>query len=72
MTYAEAKREEGLEDGSLQHSRDVLTRQMNRKFGLTDGERERIMACADQASLDAALDENLDASSKAQVLEKLS
>ena len=80
MTYAEAKRKEGLEEGlrhgvergALQRSRDVLIRQLDRKFGLTEAESERIMACADQASLDAALDEILDASSKAQVLEKLS
>jgi hypothetical protein len=49
-----------------------LARQLDRKFGLAEAERERITACEDQASLDAALDEILDASSKAQVLEKLS
>ena len=75
MTWAEAKRkeglEEGLEEGSLQRSRDVLIRQTDRKFGLTVSERERISACSDQGALDAALDEILDAQSKAQVLEKL-
>lgn len=50
----------------------MSTRLIDRKFGLTGTERERIMACEDQAALDAALDEILDAPSKAQVLEKLS
>jgi hypothetical protein len=71
MTYAEAKRRQGLEEGSLQRSREVLIRQLDRKFGLTAAERESIMACEDQTSLDAALDEILDASSKALVLAKL-
>ncbi|TVQ18486.1 MAG: hypothetical protein EA382_17650 [Spirochaetaceae bacterium] len=64
--------EQGLEQGSLQRSREVLIRLVNRKFGLTDAERERIMACEDQSALDAALDEILDAGSKAQVLARLS
>ncbi len=49
MTYAEAKRKEGLEEGSLKRSREVLIRLVDRKFGLTEAERERIMAYEDQA-----------------------
>jgi hypothetical protein len=83
MTWAEAKRKEGVEEGlqqgreqgaqegSLQRSRDVLIRLLERKFGLTDRERERISACGDQGALDAALDEILDAETKAQVLTHL-
>ncbi|TVQ18488.1 MAG: hypothetical protein EA382_17660 [Spirochaetaceae bacterium] len=63
--------EQGLEQGSLQRSREVLIRLVDRKFGLTDAERERIVACEDQSALDAALDEILDAGSKAQVLARL-
>jgi hypothetical protein len=68
MTFAQQM----LEKGSLQRSREVLIRQLDRKFGLTGAERERISACEDQAALDAALDEILDADTKAQVLAKLS
>ena len=79
MTYAqellaEGRNEglkQGLEQGSLQRSREVLIRQLHRKFGLSDSERERIIACEDQSALDAALDEILDAGSKAQVLARL-
>ncbi|TVQ26614.1 MAG: hypothetical protein EA382_05015 [Spirochaetaceae bacterium] len=46
--------EQGIEPGSLQRSREVLIRLLDRKFGLTDAERERIMACEDQSALDAA------------------
>jgi predicted transposase/invertase (TIGR01784 family) len=67
----EEGREEGLEQGALRRSRDVLARQLSRKFGLTDAERERIMACEVQNALDAALDEIVDADSKATVLSKL-
>ncbi len=67
----EEGREVGLEQGALRRSRDVLARQLSRKFGLTDAERERIMACEDQNALDAALDEIVDADSKATVLSKL-
>ena len=63
--------ERGVEKGSLESRRETLARQLNRKFGLTDAERERISSCDDQAALDAALDEILDAETKAQVLAKL-
>ena len=50
----------------------MLIRLVDRKFGLTDIERERISACEDQSALDAALDEILDAETKTQVLARLS
>ena len=48
-----------------------MARQLDRKFGLAEAERERIMVCEDQAALDAALDEFALAESKEQVLAKL-
>lgn len=75
MTYAQemlAKgRNEGLEQGSLQRSREVLIRLVDRKFGLTHAERQRIMGCEHQAALDEALDEFALAEDKAQVLARL-
>lgn len=63
--------EQGMEQGSLRHSREALIRLVDRKFGLTDAERERIMVCHDQGALDAALDEFALADDKAQVLARL-
>ena len=60
-----------MEEGSLQHSREVLIRQLDRKFGLAAAERERILSCEDQTALDAALDEIITADGKASVLSKL-
>jgi predicted transposase/invertase (TIGR01784 family) len=76
MTFAqemvEKGRNEGLETGSLQRSREVLVRQLDRKFGLTEAERDRILSCGDSDALDAALDEIITADAKASVLSKLS
>ena len=63
--------ERGVEKGSLESRRETLARLVDRKFGLTDAERERISSCDDQAVLDAALDEFALAETKAQVLAKL-
>ena len=75
MTYAQEMRREGLQEGrqqgSLQRSREVLARLVERKFGLTDAERERIMACEDQQAMEAALDLILEAESKEQILAML-
>jgi hypothetical protein len=67
MTFAQQM----LEKGSLESRRETLARLVDRKFGLTDAERERISACEDQAVLDAALDEFALADTKGQVLAKL-
>ncbi len=67
MTFAQ----DMLEKGSMQCSREVLARQLDRKFGLTDAERERILSCDDRDSLDAALDEIITADEKASVLNTL-
>jgi hypothetical protein len=50
----------------------VLVRQLDRKFGLTEAERDRILSCGDSDALDAALDEIITADAKASVLSKLS
>ena len=71
MTFAQEMLEKGVEKGSLESRRETLARLLDRKFGLTVAERERISSCDDQAALDAALDEILDAETKAQVLAKL-
>ena len=71
MTYAQEMRKQGLEEGSLQRSHEVLIRQLDRKFGITDAERVRIMSCEDQRALDAALDEFALAETKTQVLARL-
>jgi hypothetical protein len=79
MTYAQEMRREGLQEGlqegrqqgSLQRSREVLARLMDRKFGLTDAERERIMGCEDELAMEAALDTILEAETKEQVLAML-
>ncbi len=63
--------EQGMEKGSLASRRETLARQLDRKFGLTHTERGRIMVCDDQGALDAALDQILDADTKAQVLARL-
>ena len=47
-------------------------RQMDRKFGLADAERNRIMACKDEQAMEAALDTILEAETREQVLARLS
>jgi len=79
MTYAEELiqdslkqgRQEGLERGELQDKQHVLVRQLAKRFGLSDSEREHIESCEDRAALDAALDEFAVAESKEVVLANL-
>ena len=63
--------EKDVEKGFLESRRETLARQLDRKFGLTDAERDRILSCADPSALDAALDEIMTAADKATVLNKL-
>ena len=67
MTYAQELRR----DGALNTRRETLVRLLKRRFGLTEAERELILACEDEDALDVALDAILDADSKGQVLGKL-
>jgi ribosomal protein S4 len=75
MSYADVLKREGLEEGQqegrLQKTREVLIRQLDRKFTLTAADRQRIQSTEDPAALDAALDEIVDAESKVAVLAKL-
>jgi hypothetical protein len=67
MTYAEELETEGR----LRGKQEVLIRQLSRKFGLADPERQLIEATDDTAALDAALDELVVAETKEAVIEKL-
>ena len=67
MTYAEELRAEVR----VEDRQDVLIRQLTRKFGLADAERQLIEATDDTAALDAALDELVVAETKEAVLENL-
>ena len=75
MTYAQEMRregrQEGLHQGSLQRSREVLARLIDRKFGLIDAERERIMTCEDEQAMETALYTILEAETKEEVLATL-
>ena len=76
MTYAEELLQEGLEkgikEGELQDKRNVLMRQLTRRFEMTEAERQLIANSDDPKALDAALDEFATATEKTQVLSNLS
>ena len=63
MTYTEAR--------NCEKSQEILIRQINRKYGITDAERDQIMSIHDPDILDAALDEFAVSDEKAAVLAKL-
>jgi predicted transposase/invertase (TIGR01784 family) len=87
MTFAEAKLkegrekglqegiqeglQEGIKEGTLKDKRDVVKRQLRKKFGLSEDEAARIDCIENLEALDAALDEIIDAGEKRQVMEKL-
>ena len=75
MTYGEMLetkgREEGREQGRVIEKQAVLIRQLSRKFGVSEAERESIRGVGDPDRLDAALDEFVVAETKEAVLEKL-
>jgi hypothetical protein len=71
MTYAEELLQQGIQKGQLQSKRSILTRQLTRRFELTDAERELIASSDDPDALDAALDELVVATDKASVLRHL-
>ena len=71
MTYGEMLETKGREEGRVIEKQDVLVRQLSRKFGVSDAERESIRGVEDPNRLDAALDELVVAETKEAVLEKL-
>ena len=67
----EKGKEEGERIGRLEEKQEVLIRLLNRKFGLTADERDRIQSTKDLDKLDSALDVILSAATKEEVLAKL-
>ena len=67
----EKGKEEGERIGRLDEKQEVLIRQMEKKFGLTADERDRIQSTKDLDKLDSALDVILSAATKEEVLAKL-
>ena len=58
----------GEQKGRIAEKQEVLARQLDRKFSLTEQEREFIFATADSQKLDRALDEIIVADTKEDVL----
>jgi predicted transposase YdaD len=70
-TYEKRGEKRGETRGRLQDKQQVLTRLLERKFGLTDEERRRIASESDPDKLDAALDALVFAESKDAVLSEI-
>ncbi len=64
-------REQGILQGKLTGEREVLARQMSKKFQLTTADRKVITEAQDLEKLAQALDEIIVADTKEQVLAKL-
>jgi len=64
-------REEGREEGSLKEKHNVLIRQIEIKYGLSDDERKHIFSVTDFNKLDAALDGVVLAQDKENILKFL-
>jgi N-acetylglutamate synthase-like GNAT family acetyltransferase len=71
MTIAEKLIEEGREEGVLLNKQEVLIRQLDKKFGLKEREKEAISTCGDKEKLDNAIDAFVTASHKGDVLGEL-
>ena len=71
MTYAEAAEKKGIEKGIQKGEHKTLIRQLDKKFGLSDEEKELVRSCEELEKIEAALDEILDAETKEQVLAQL-
>ena len=64
-------RQEGEEEGRLREKREVLVRQLQRRFALSAQDRRRIEEAEDPERLDAALDAVVTAETKEAVLAEL-
>ena len=71
MTTAEKLIEQGLERGTLLDKKEILIKQISKKFGISEKERSFIMAVADKEKLDLALDKILFTESKDVLLDIL-
>ena len=71
MTTAEKLIEQGLQRGSLLDKKEILIKQISKKFSISDNDRLFIMAMGDREKLDLALDEILFAESKDVLLDIL-
>ncbi len=63
--------ERGLQKGKLEEKRDILMRQLDKKFSLANEERKQIEQCEDVDKLDAAIDAFVFAETKTEVLQQL-
>jgi len=75
MTYAEAAEKRGIqkgkEEGRIEGEHKTLIRLPDRKFGLSEGEKELVRSTGDLEKIEAALDEFVFAETKEQVLAHL-
>jgi len=79
MSFAEKLEQKGIqkgiqrgkEAGRVEGEHNTLIRLLDKKFGITEEEAELIRQNEDLAKIEAALDEILDATSKAQVLDHI-
>ena len=71
MTAAQQLMQRGAIKGRIEEKQMVLTRQIDRKFGITDAEQGRIRDTADTDKLDAALDAFADGKDKQSILNLL-
>ena len=71
MTIAEKLRKEGIKEGKIQEKQEVLIRLLERKYSLTEQDRQHISSITDPDKLDRALDEIVVSETKEQVLKLL-
>ena len=79
MTYAEAAEKKGIErglergkeEGKIEGEHKTLIRQLDRKFGLSEEEKELVHSTEELEKIEAALDEFVFAERKEQVLAHL-
>jgi hypothetical protein len=64
-------RKDGIIEGKIEERREVLIRQLDKKFRLAPEEKTRIAASVDPDKLDKALDAILFAETKEEVLREL-
>ena len=71
VTFLEAIETKAEIKGKTEEKQQTLIRQLSKKFGITEYEKEFIEKCSDTEKLDNALDEILFAETKFKVLDCL-